>query len=57
MAAGVLLVVVQAIRTGVIHWRHGPPAAMRRENPGAFWGFIALFLIVAAAVVATALAT
>ncbi|HEL5339981.1 TPA: hypothetical protein UOJ00_002978 [Stenotrophomonas maltophilia] len=57
MAVGVILVVIQSLRTGVVHWRHGPPAATRRDNPGAYWGFIAVFVLVAAAMVAAALAT
>ena len=55
MAFGVVLVVIQSVRKGAVHWRHGPPAAVRDEDPIAFCGFIILFLLVAGAMVAVAL--
>jgi hypothetical protein len=55
MALGVVLVVVQSIRNGVVTWRHGPPAAVRSENPVAFWSLIALYVFLAAGITAAAL--
>lgn len=55
MATGVILVMIKSIQRGVVNWRNGSPAATRDQNPVAFWAFISLFLLVAAAMVASAL--